>query len=245
VFVSQPVLALSFSLALGFLAAAAVASSALARTRKSRAFRMFAFAAAIIVVGRVTAASGLHFNVTPSMPLGIYRLAPVPKSGVQRGMFVAACAPIDAARLGRRRGYLANGRCAADTEPLVKVVAAVAGDEVTISSRGVSVNECLLPHSRPLKFDSAGRPLSPWPRGRYRLRRGQLWLYAGNDRSWDSRYWGRVPISDVLARAQPVVASKPSASMTKRFFQDCDVAASSPPPAKTGKWQSFRSSRDG
>ncbi len=158
-FVSQPLLALSFSLIFGFLAAAAVASSALARTRKSRAFRLIAFATAIIVVGRVTAASGLHFNVTPSMPLGIYRLVPVPKSGVQPGMFVAVCAPIDAARLGRRRGYLANGRCAADTEPLVKVAAAVAGDEVTISSRGVAVNGCLLPHSRPLKFDSAGRPL--------------------------------------------------------------------------------------
>jgi conjugative transfer signal peptidase TraF len=208
VFVSQPVFALSFSVASGFLGAAAVASTALAKTRKSRAFRMIAFAAAIIVVGRVTAASGLHFNVTASMPLGIYRLAPVPKSGVQRGMFVAVCAPIDAARLGRRRGYLANGRCAADTEPLVKVVAGVAGDELTISSRGVAVNECPLPHSRPLKFDSAGRPLSPWPHGRYRLRRGQLWLYAGNDRSWDSRYWGWAPTSEVLARAEPVVTLK-------------------------------------
>lgn len=222
-------LTLSFSLAFCFLATATVASSALARTRRSRAFRVIAFAAALTVVGRVTAASGLHFNVTLSMPIGIYRLAPVPKSGVQRGTFVAVCAPIDAARLGLRRGYLANGRCAADTEPLLKVVAAVAGDEVTISSRGVAVNECLLPHSRPLEFDSAGRPLSPWPHGRYRLRRGQLWLYAGNDRSWDSRYWGRVPLSEVLARAQPV-ASKPSASMTKRFFQDCGLAASSSRP---------------
>ncbi len=112
---------------------------------------MIAFAAAITVVGRVTVASGLHFNVTPSMPIGIYRLAPVRKSGVQRGTFVAVCAPIDAARLGLRRGYLADGRCAADTEPLLKVVAAVAGDEVTISSRGVAVNGCLLPHSRPLE----------------------------------------------------------------------------------------------
>ena len=84
-------LALSFSLAFCFLAAAAVASSALARTRKSRAFRVIAFAAAITVLGRVTVASGLHFNVTPSMPLGIYRLAPLPK-GEFSAEYLSLCA---------------------------------------------------------------------------------------------------------------------------------------------------------
>ncbi len=70
----------------------------------------------------------------------IYRLAPVPKSGVQRGTFVAVCAPLDAAELGRRRGYLAAGPCSADTELLLKVVAAVAGDVVAVSVNGVVVN---------------------------------------------------------------------------------------------------------
>ena len=57
------------------------------------------------------------------MPLGIYRLEPLPAAGVVRGMVVAVCAPDDAAELGRRRGYLATGPCPHDSELLLKVVA--------------------------------------------------------------------------------------------------------------------------
>jgi conjugative transfer signal peptidase TraF len=146
----------------------------------------------------------LRFNFTPSMPLGIYRLVPPPASGeFPRGTFVAACAPRVAAELGRRRGYLAAGRCAAGTQLLLKTIIAVSGDDVAISGNGVFVNGCALAHSRQLFFDVAGRGLSRWPAGRYRLRRGQFWLYAANDRSWDSRYWGPVAATDVRARAVP------------------------------------------
>jgi hypothetical protein len=70
-----------------------------------------------------------------------------------------------------------------------------------VSADGVAVNGCLLPHSRALSRDAAGRRLSPWPRVHFQLGRGELWLYAANDRSWDSRYWGPTPVEDVLARA--------------------------------------------
>jgi conjugative transfer signal peptidase TraF len=116
-------------------------------------------------------------------------------------MIVALCAPPVAAELGRRRGYLEVGRCPSAAEPLLKVVAAVAGDSVTVSAIGVVVDGCLLRHSRALSRDAAGRPLSPWSRGHFRLRRGELWLYAADDRSWDSRYWGPMPLEGVLARA--------------------------------------------
>ena len=150
----------------------------------------------------------LRFNFTSSMPLGIYRLMPALANGeFPRGTLVAACAPRIAAELGRRRGYLAAGRCAAGTELLLKTIVAVSGDDVAISGNGVSVNECVLPHSRHLAFDAAGRALSRWPDGRYRLRRDQLWLYAANDRSWDSRYWGPVAVSDVTARVTPLFAA--------------------------------------
>ena len=159
----------------------------------------------IVLIVYAIAAIDLHFNFTPSMPLGIYRLTPIPKSGIQRGMFVVVCAPPVAAELGRRRGYLAAGRCPTAAEPLLKVVAAVAGDSVTVSANGVAVNGCLLPHSRALSHDAAGRRLSPWPQGHFQLRRGELWLYAANDRSWDSRYWGPISVAAVSARAAPVL----------------------------------------
>jgi conjugative transfer signal peptidase TraF len=203
--VSQSVLVLCFALAFGLLAAAVVANSTLARTQKSRAFRVTAFAVAIVIMAWAPLGGGLRVNFTASMPLGAYRLVPLPKKGIRRGMFVVTCAPLDAAKLGRHRGYLSAGTCPANTEPLLKAVAAVAGDAVAISDRGVVVNRCLLPHSRPLRFDAAGRRLLPWSRGRYSIRRGQLWLYADNPESWDSRYWGPVPVHNVLAAATAVL----------------------------------------
>jgi conjugative transfer signal peptidase TraF len=181
--VSQAVLVLLLSLAFCLLAVAAFASSTQARTSK-RTLRVLTFAPAIVVIGCTIVASGLRLNFTPSMPLGIYRLDPVPMSGVQRGTFVAVCAPLDAAELGRRRGYLAAGPCPADTELLLKVVAAVAGDVVAVSVNGVVVNGRLLPRSRPLSLDGAGRRLSPWPQGRYRLGLGPLLVSRPIKRDW-------------------------------------------------------------
>jgi conjugative transfer signal peptidase TraF len=177
------------------------------KTRRLRILRLCAFVGVIVLILHAIAALDLRFNFTPSMPLGIYRLTPLSKSGVERGSFVAACAPPVAAELGRRRGYLSTGGCPAAAEPLLKVVAAVAGDSVTVSASGVAVNECLLPHSRALSHDTAGRRLSPWPQGHFQLGRGELWLYAPTDRSWDSRYWGPASLADISARAVPVLAA--------------------------------------
>jgi len=146
---------------------------------------------------------GLRLNFTASMPLGIYRIDHVAPSAIQRGMLVAVCAPVGAAEQGRRRGYLATGTCSGDSEPLLKTVAAIAGDTVTIASDGVSVNGHLLHSSKPLAADSSGRPIASWLRGHYRISNGSIWLYADNERSWDSRYWGPAPIRNVVGAATP------------------------------------------
>ena len=177
------------------------------KARRLRILRLCVFAGVVVLIVHAIAAIDIHFNFTPSMPLGIYRLTPIPKSGVERGGLVAVCAPPTAAKLGRRRGYLAAGSCPTAAEPLLKVVAAVAGDSVTVSANGVAVNGCLLPHSRALSRDAAGRRLPPWPQGHFQLRRGEFWLYAANDRSWDSRYWGPASLADISARALPVLAA--------------------------------------
>ncbi len=202
---TQSVLVLTVALASALIGSAVIAGATFRKTRKLRIFQSCLFIAVIVVTAYAIVGLDLRLNYTPSMPLGIYRLAPAPKTDVQRGMFVAACAPRDAGDLGHRRGYLATGPCARDTELLLKVVAAVAGDLVAVSANGVAVNGCLLPHSQPLSLDAAGRRLSPWPHGRYHLRRGQLWFYAPNDRSWDSRYWGPAQAADVRARALPLL----------------------------------------
>jgi conjugative transfer signal peptidase TraF len=213
--VTQSVFVLSLALASAVVGAALVTCSISMKTRRLRIFRLCVFVGVIVLIVRAVAAIDLRFNFTPSMPLGVYRLTSLSKSGVERGSFVAVCAPPVAAELGRRRGYLATGRCPTAAEPLLKVVAALTSDSVTVSANGVAVNGCLLPHSRALSHDAAGRRLSPWPHVHLRLRRGALWLYAPNDRSWDSRYWGPTPVEDVLARAVGLLLI-PGASLDER-----------------------------
>ena len=198
---TQSVFVLAFALASAVVGAALVTCSISMKMRRLRIFWLCVFVGVIVLMVYAIAAIDLHFNFTPSMPLGIYRLTPLSNSGVQRGMYVALCAPPVAAELGRRRGYVAAGRCPTATEPLLKIVVGVAGDSVTVSANGVAVNGCLLPHSRALSRDAAGRRLLPWPEGHFQLQRGELWLYASNDRSWDSRYWGPTPVKEVLGGA--------------------------------------------
>jgi conjugative transfer signal peptidase TraF len=204
---SQPTFILALAFAVGFLATIAISIAAVGRIQINRTLRIAAVLVVIVAVGRLIAASGLRLNVTASMPLGIYRLEPVPRTGVQRGMLVAACAPVNAAQLGRRRGYLSSGQCEGDTEPLLKTVVAIAGDKVSTSEGGIIVDGRLLPDSKPVLLDGAGRRLKPWPSGYYRLRPNQVWLYADHPKSWDSRYWG--PVQNILGRVIPLAKKPP------------------------------------
>jgi conjugative transfer signal peptidase TraF len=166
----------------------------------------------VTVVGAVIAlavvslqSANLRINFTGSMPIGIYLLLPLPTQGVKRDMLVAACAPAGAASIGLRRGYLVRGPCAEGAELLLKSVAATAGDEVDVTASGVAVNGCSLPHSRPTPRDRSSRTLVAWPRGRDRVVSDQVWLYAADDRSWDSRYWGPASVGEIEDEAIPLL----------------------------------------
>ncbi|HJU19338.1 MAG TPA: conjugative transfer signal peptidase TraF [Stellaceae bacterium] len=150
-------------------------------------------------------AAGLRVNATASMPRGLWRVAPA-AGPIPRGAIVSLCLPPGPLlRLALRRGYLDAGRCPGGAEPLLKPVAAIAGDVVRITAAGIAVNGALLPNSAARKQDSAARPLSPLPPGTYRVAPGAVWVvssYAG--KSFDSRYFGAVPVSAVRGTAQPV-----------------------------------------
>jgi conjugative transfer signal peptidase TraF len=206
----QPVLTATLALAIAAVLTAAIAIGTSARAYMVRGIKAMAIGVLIAVATVAIEHACLRINFTASMPIGLYSLLPLP-SGVERGMMVAACAPARAAHLGRRRGYLAGGPCPEDTELLLKYVEAIAGDEVEITSAGGFVNGCRVLHSQPASGDSSGRRLVSWPRGAYRLSAGQVWLYAPNDRSWDSRYWGPASVADLKAKAVPLLTALGSA----------------------------------
>jgi conjugative transfer signal peptidase TraF len=150
-------------------------------------------------------------NASSSIPAGLYELSPVERP-IARGDTVVICAPPDFAALGARRGYLDAGPCAADTAPLLKLVAAVAGDVVDLRAHSIAVNGHCLGSSITFERDGSGRPLPHVARGSYRLGAHQIWLWAPAERSFDSRYFGALDAREVtnFARAE-IVAAAPAA----------------------------------
>lgn len=150
-------------------------------------------------------AAGLRVNGTASMPLGLWRVLDT-KDPLRRGAVVTLCPPdTPSIRLGAARGYIPGGNCPGGYEPLVKPIAAAAGDVVVVSANGVTVNGQPVPGTAQLANDSTGRPLQAVAAGIYPVTAGDVWLLSGHDpRSFDSRYFGPVPAANVQGIAWPV-----------------------------------------
>jgi conjugative transfer signal peptidase TraF len=88
----------------------------------------------------------------------------------------------------------------------MKPIVALPGDTVELTAAGVTVNRKLLPNSAPLPFDTKHRPLQHWPFGKYRLASGTVWVISSyNARSYDSRYFGPIPLPLVRNRLTPLM----------------------------------------
>ena len=173
-----------------------------AARRAGQALGALAIAAALLIA--LGDALGILISNTDSAaPAGIYRVV---GHDVERGDLVAACLPIAVAWQGLARGYLRTGGCPGNTEPVDKFIDALAGDVVEIEPRWVAVNGVHFANSATVAHDSAGRPLAHVAWGKYRVTANEVWLFGFNDRrSWDSRYFGPIPIANVHGKLKPVM----------------------------------------
>jgi type IV secretory pathway protease TraF len=81
----------------------------------------------------------------------------------------------------------------------------VSGDTVTVSAIGVEVNSALLQHTVAADRDSPGRTMDRVANGKYVVRENELWLLSTHHPlSFDSRYFGPIGMTDVLARVRPL-----------------------------------------
>lgn len=146
-------------------------------------------------------------NVTPSMPVGLYRLFPVDRP-IVRGDVIQICPSPDLAKVvAERETSGLRGACFYQTVPLLKYVAALPGDVVDLRDSGVTVNGVTLPGSAAMPPRKGRPPVPHVARGRYVLKPGQLWLWTPYYRSWDSRYFGPVSTAYVRGFARAVCAS--------------------------------------
>ncbi len=179
-----------------------VLAGAVAAGRFRRAAILAVIACAALAAVLVVRFLALSLNLTSSMPVGFYRLQRVERVPV-RGDLVEICLPPALARFANARNYMPPGTCPEHTAPLLKLVAAIGGDSIDVSTAGVRVNGRSLPGSAAKPRDPAGRPLPRVPPGRYLVPLGYVWLWTPCPRGWDSRYYGALPATGLRAFAHP------------------------------------------
>ncbi|MDK1376396.1 MULTISPECIES: conjugative transfer signal peptidase TraF [unclassified Sinorhizobium] len=186
-------------------AATRTGARAFARRRQS-AITPAISAAAIALVALTGFLGGYRINLTPSEPLGLWRIVPLDRPA-DIGDLVFICPP-DAAstREARVRGYLRSGLCPGGVAPLIKTVVAVGGQRIGIAA-AVTIDGRMLPTSTLAEKDGKGRPLTPFSGGV--VPRGQVYLHSAFAASFDSRYFGPVPASGVLGLARGVLTYAP------------------------------------
>ncbi len=175
---------------------------------RGRRFVRGALAFAVLLSGGSALAvlAGLRWNLSPSLPRGIYREARIVMT---RGQVVLACPPSGMATLFRTRGYLGAGDCAGGVAPLGKPIAAVAGQVVEVRRDGVWIDGVRVPRSRPWLQDSLGRPLPSLVGRRFVIASHQVFLLSTHhSRSLDSRVFGPLEIGSVRAGLIPLLVER-------------------------------------
>src|ERR1700681_1274088 len=160
--------------------------------------KLVALVAVAVIASLILFDNRLIVNRTHSLPVGLYYWSDVP---IKKGSIVLFKPDQSTSlqQLGIYRGYEAREL------PLLKRVVALAGDVVSVSSSGVSINGQRLPNSAPLFHDEAGRPLAMAQLDHFRLGTDQAFLMGVTTTSWDSRYFGPVPLSRCSGSFIPVL----------------------------------------
>lgn len=153
----------------------------------------FACSSAVLCTLTFPPAPRLVWNASASAPLGLYRV--YPNVLPARGDMVIAWAPKRYRRLAAERHYLPSN------VPLVKRVAAVAGDRVCAAGGAILVDGSIVAHR--LAADARGRPL-PWWQGCRTLALGEYLLLTDAPASFDGRYFGISHADQLVGRARPL-----------------------------------------
>lgn len=164
--------------------------------------RRLAVIALAVLIGtfQLCGLAGLRINTTQSLPIGFYITATDAQANL-----IEFCPAEPFASLALERGYRDPGNCRDGAAPLLKPVVAYPGDVVELSRSGIAVNRSLLRNTAPLESDTKGRPLIAWTFGRYVVAARTVWVASSyNRRSFDSRYFGPVPVSAIRHHVRPL-----------------------------------------
>jgi conjugative transfer signal peptidase TraF len=143
---------------------------------------------------------GVFYNHTPSMQLGFYWVHKNKFTPEHNQLVLVCLSNKEYLELAISRQYLPASRQCNGVEPMLKRISGAPGDRLLITASGLTVNKQLIPNTRILNHDGHSRKMSS------RLQAGVIpegyYLVLGDSSmSFDSRYYGLVPESDIIATA--------------------------------------------
>lgn len=136
----------------------------------------------------------LFWNMTASVPRGLYFVTHA--TSFKRGDLVSAWLPPDARALAAQRRYLPA------SVPVIKPVAAIAGDTICARERTVFVDGSQI--ATRLINDHAERPMPMWT-GCKKLSADEVLLLSNfSPNSFDGRYFGTTTRAEIIAVLRPL-----------------------------------------
>ncbi|MFG1287874.1 S26 family signal peptidase [Xanthobacter versatilis] len=167
-------------------------------TRFGYVMATYFVAMGVAVAAFVPTSLKLIWNASPSVPIGLYTIAPA--DALEVTDLVAVAAPDWLSRFLAARGYLAEG------VPLMKRVAALPGQRVCRLRGEITVDGIAM--GRALDRDRQGRDLPTWS-GCHVVAEGDLFLMNWQSAdSFDSRYFGPLPTSTLIGKAMPLYTNE-------------------------------------
>jgi conjugative transfer signal peptidase TraF len=161
-----------------------------------RAVLLSMLAGATLIVVPTWSPPNIRFiwNASASVPIGLYRIAPGSHVGVTD--LAVVMPPTELAAFLDERRYLPRGL------PLIKRVLALGG--TSVCRRGSAIIAYGGIYGQALARDRRGRPLPDW-QGCRMLDDGEAFVMNWDSPdSFDSRYFGPLPVSTIVGRAIPV-----------------------------------------
>jgi len=164
--------------------------------------------ATLLIISLITYAwtAGYRWNSTASFPTGLWKISKPFNPSTDKFKTISFCPPnTPVFILAKQRDYIGAGllSCASGFQPMIKKVIAVAGDTISITDQGITVNNQSLANSKPLNIDNKQRPL-PQAQGEL-VAAGFIWVLSDySPTSFDSRYFGPIAVSDVLGVIEPL-----------------------------------------
>jgi conjugative transfer signal peptidase TraF len=152
---------------------------------------------AVVIARGPGTAPRFVWNVSRSVPTGLYRVRPTPQLTV--ATLVVAYPPEPLAT------WLADGRYLPHGVPLLKPVLALRGQTVCRTGTAITVDGRDVGVAR--ESDHSGRPLPVWQGCRV-IGDCEVFLMNPNEpASLDGRYFGPLPVSSLAGRAEPLWTS--------------------------------------